>query len=63
MMSDRDRFQALLLEHLYGLLEGDEARELEAHLATPEGAELRTQVESWKAKTNRYANLALAVRI
>jgi len=28
-MSDRDRYRALMLEHLYGLLEVDEVRELE----------------------------------
>ncbi|HEX3147192.1 MAG TPA: alpha-2-macroglobulin family protein [Gemmataceae bacterium] len=47
-MSDRDRFQALMLEHLYGLLDEDEARELAAYLATPEGAEVRPQAESQK---------------
>src|SRR4051794_30907508 len=34
-MSDPDRFQALMLEHLYGLLDADEARELEAYPPTP----------------------------
>ena len=49
-MSDRDRFQALMLEHLYGLLDADEARELDAYLATPEGAGLRVEAEGWKGK-------------
>ena len=49
-MSDRDRFQALMLEHLYGLLDADEARELEAFLGTPDGTDLRVQAEGWKDK-------------
>ena len=49
-MSDPDRFQALMLEHLYGLLDADEARELEAYLATPDGAGLRAQAEGWKGR-------------
>ena len=49
-MSDRDRFQALMLEHLYGLLDADEVRELEAYLATTEGAELRARGELWRAR-------------
>src|SRR5687768_13543698 len=49
-MSDRDRFQALMLEHLYGLLDADEVRELDAYLATPEGAGLRAEAEGWRAR-------------
>src|SRR5439155_25166109 len=56
-MSDRDRFQALMLEHLYGLLDADEARELEAFLATPEGADLRAQGEAWKDRLAGAARL------
>jgi alpha-2-macroglobulin-like protein len=56
-MSDRDRFQALMLEHLYGLLDADEARELEAFLGTPEGADLRTRAEAWKDKLAGAARL------
>ena len=39
-MTVRDHYRALLLDHLYGLLEPNQARELEAYLATPEGADL-----------------------
>jgi hypothetical protein len=56
-MSDRDRFQALMLEHLYGLLDADEARELDAFLATPDGAGLRAQAESWKDQLAGAARL------
>src|SRR5262245_51752990 len=49
-MSDFERYEALMLEHLYGLLEGDEARELETFLATPAGAELRARAERWKSQ-------------
>jgi alpha-2-macroglobulin-like protein len=49
-MSDFDRYEALMLEQVYGLLDGEEARELNAFLATPEGAELRTRAEGWKTK-------------
>ena len=47
-MSDFDRYEALMLEHLYGLLEADEARELQAYLATPKGTELRAGAERWQ---------------
>jgi alpha-2-macroglobulin-like protein len=47
-MSDRDRYRALMLEHLYGLLEPAEARELSAYLASPDGAELRAEAEQWR---------------
>jgi hypothetical protein len=47
-MSDRDRYRALMLEHLYGLLEADEARELHAYLASPEGTGLRAEAEGWQ---------------
>lgn len=49
-MSDFDRFEALTLEHLYGLLDADEARELDAFLATPDGAGLRERAEGWKTR-------------
>jgi hypothetical protein len=49
-MSDVNRYEALMLEHLYGLLDADETRDLEAFLATPEGTALRTRAESWKNK-------------
>ena len=49
-MSDRDRYRALMLEHLYGLLEPDEARELGAYLASPDGAELRAAAEQSRAR-------------
>lgn len=49
-MPERERFQALMLEHLYGLLEPDELQQLNAYLATPEGAELKALGERWKAQ-------------
>ena len=49
-MSESDRFEALMLEHLYGLLEADEDRELQAYLATPAGADLQARAEEWKDK-------------
>jgi hypothetical protein len=54
-MSDLDRFRTLMLEHLYGLLDADEERELDAYLATPDGAGLRVEAEAWKAKLGRAA--------
>jgi hypothetical protein len=56
-MSDSNRFQALMLEQLYGLLEPDEVRELENYLNTPEGASLRTQAEGWKSKIEDATHL------
>ena len=47
-MPDTDRFSALMLEHVFGLLEPAEIAELEAHLATPEGAELKARAARWK---------------
>lgn len=54
-MSDRERFQALMLEHLYGLLDVGEARELTAYLATPAGAGLRAEAEGWKDRLTAAA--------
>src|SRR4051812_39767448 len=56
-MSDPDRFQALMLEHLYGLLDEDEARELAAYLAAPEGIALRAQAESQKERIGKAARV------
>jgi A-macroglobulin TED domain/Alpha-2-macroglobulin family len=49
-MPDRDRYRALMLEHLYGLLEVDEVRELEAYLATPDGAALKAEGKEWQSR-------------
>ncbi|WP_020468994.1 alpha-2-macroglobulin family protein [Zavarzinella formosa] len=49
-MPDRERFQALMLEHVYGLLDDKDRLELEAYLATPEGAELARESEKWQAR-------------
>jgi predicted negative regulator of RcsB-dependent stress response len=49
-MSNSDRYEALMLEHLYGLLEPDEVHELEAYLASPDGAALRARAEEWKTQ-------------
>jgi anti-sigma-K factor RskA len=49
-MSDFERYEALMLEHVYGLLDADEARELETFLATPAGTELRARAERWKSQ-------------
>ena len=49
-MSDVTRYEALMLEHLYGLLDAGEARDLEAFLATADGADLRMRAETWKQK-------------
>jgi hypothetical protein len=54
-MSDLDRYRTLMLEHLYGLLDPEEERELEAYLATSDGAALRAEAEAWKAKLGRAA--------
>jgi len=56
-MSEPDRYEALMLEHLYGLLEPDEARELQAYLATPEGSDLRARAETWQAKLTGAAKV------
>ncbi|HKB06624.1 MAG TPA: hypothetical protein VKD90_30790 [Gemmataceae bacterium] len=56
-MSDRDRYRALMLEHLYGLLEPDEARELAAYLASPDGAELRAEAEQARDRITAAAKV------
>lgn len=43
-----DRFEALMLDQLYGLIEPNDAAELEQYLATPAGAELKAKAEHWK---------------
>ncbi len=49
-MSDVTRYEGLMLEHLYGLLDAAEAHDLEAFLATPEGELLRIRSRDWQAK-------------
>src|SRR5262245_15414244 len=49
-MPDRDRYQALMLEQMFGLLEPEEARALEAFLATPDGVALKSQAERWRSQ-------------
>ena len=56
-MSNSERYEALMLEHLYGLLEPDEARELQAYLATAEGADLRARAEEWRDKLSGAAKV------
>lgn len=56
-MSDRERYRALMLEHLYGLLDADEARDLEAYLATPEGAQVGAEAR------RQQQHLAAAARL
>src|SRR5687768_13601295 len=56
-MSDRDRYRALMLESLYGLLEADEARELQAYLAGPDGAGLRAEAEGWRDRVAGAARI------
>lgn len=56
-MSDRDRYRALMLEHLYGLLDPEEARDLTAYLASPEGAELRAEAERWRDRITTAAKV------
>jgi hypothetical protein len=56
-MSDRDRYRALMLEHLYGLLGPEEARELSAYLASPDGADLRAEAERWRDRIAAAARL------
>jgi hypothetical protein len=56
-MSDFERYQTMMLDHLYGLLEPERVVELEVFLATtPEGETLRQQAEQWKR------DLALAAK-
>ncbi len=47
-MSDLERCQAMMLDHLYGLLEPEQVAEMEAFLATAGGEPLRRQAEDWK---------------
>ncbi len=47
---DRDRFQAMMLEHAYGLLDGQDRADLEAYLASPDGADLAQEAERWKTR-------------
>ena len=54
-MSERERFQVMMLDHLYGLLEPSEAQELEAYLNSPEGENLRQQGEEWKLRLSAVA--------
>jgi hypothetical protein len=54
-MSANDRYDALMLDHLYGLLEPAQAAELEAFLATPEGAPLRARAEEWQRQLSLAA--------
>jgi len=56
-MSHSDRYEALMLEHLYGLLEPDEARELQAYLDSPEGVDLRARAEEWRDKLSGAAKV------
>ena len=49
-MVEHERYEALMLEHLYGLLEPDEARDLQAYLETPAGADLRARASTWQSK-------------
>lgn len=43
-----ERFQAMLLEHAYGLLDEQEVQELNAFLSTPEGEALQSQAAKWQ---------------
>lgn len=54
-MSQFEKYEPMMLEYLYGLLEADEVRELEAFLATPEGAVLRAQTAQMQAKIGKAA--------
>jgi hypothetical protein len=56
-MVEHERYEALMLEHLYGLLEPDEARDLQAYLETPAGAVLRAQATAWQAKIGSAAKV------
>ena len=42
-MSDLERCQAMMLDHLYGLLEPEQVAEMDAFFATAEGEPLRRQ--------------------
>ncbi|MEZ6142720.1 MAG: alpha-2-macroglobulin family protein [Zavarzinella sp.] len=46
-MNTNERMQALALEQLYGLIEPQDAKELEAYLASPEGQPLKQQMAQW----------------
>jgi hypothetical protein len=47
-----------MLEHLYGLLEPEEIRELNSYLASPEGAGLRAEAEVWRKQLSGAAKSA-----
>jgi alpha-2-macroglobulin-like protein len=59
-MSDRERFQAMMLEHLYGVLDPDGTRQLEAYLSTPAGAGLSAEAEAMRAKLAAASRLSFA---
>ena len=59
-MSERERFQVMMLDHLYGLLEPSEAQELEAYLNSPEGENLRQQGEEWKFRLRRRRQVRIS---
>ncbi|HEY8506308.1 MAG TPA: zf-HC2 domain-containing protein, partial [Gemmataceae bacterium] len=55
-MFDCERCQALVLEHLYGLLEPDEARAFEAHVAgCPDCTAAADRARSWQQRLAQAA--------
>lgn len=56
-MVERERYEALMLEHLYGLLEPDEARDLQAFLDSSDGADLRARATAWQARIGGAAKV------
>lgn len=58
-MSDLERYQNMMLDRVYGLLEPEQAAELDAFLASgPEGDALRLQAEEWKRQLGMAAKAA-----
>jgi alpha-2-macroglobulin-like protein len=54
-MSDLERCQAMMLDHLYGLLEPEQVAEMDAFLGSAEGEPLRRQAEDWKRQISAAA--------
>jgi len=55
-MTEFERYQNLMLDHVYGLLEAEQVADLERFLASSSEAELlRTQAEQWKAQLSSAA--------
>ncbi|QVL30394.1 alpha-2-macroglobulin [Telmatocola sphagniphila] len=57
-MTTRDQayYEALMLDHQYGLLEPEQVTELEAYLQGPDGDRLIKLAEAWKAKLTKAAS-------